>query len=78
MVRRLFNWSYGDVTQFLKGNGFSFQEFLEGSHERWTKRGENGEPDRMVEVNMTKTSYPPKTLQTMIRQSGIDKKEWIK
>jgi predicted RNA binding protein YcfA (HicA-like mRNA interferase family) len=78
MVRRIFNWTYKDVTIFLKENGFTFHEYLGGSHERWIKRDENGGIDRAVEVNIPKGSYPPKTLQTMIKQSGIDKMIWIK
>jgi hypothetical protein len=78
MTRRIFNWSYRDVTRFLKENGFTFYEFLGGSHERWIKRGAKGEIFKAVEVNMAKGSYPPKTLLTMISQSGIDKEEWAK
>jgi phosphatidate phosphatase APP1 len=78
MVRRLHNWSYSDVTDFLKENGFSFFKELPGSHEAWIKLGDNGEPDRIVEVNFTNRSYPVRTLKIMIRQSGIDHKEWIK
>jgi predicted RNA binding protein YcfA (HicA-like mRNA interferase family) len=77
MVNRLYNWTYRDVTNFLKDKGFSFFEQLKGSHESWIKFGDNGEPDRIVEVNFAHKSYPPKTLKIMIRQSGIDQKEWI-
>jgi hypothetical protein len=77
MVRRLHNWNYSDVTDFLRENGFSFFKELAGSHEAWIKLSENGEPDRIVEVNFTHGSYPVKTLKTMIRQSGIDQDEWI-
>jgi predicted RNA binding protein YcfA (HicA-like mRNA interferase family) len=78
MSKRLHNWIYRDVIKFLKENGFGFDRELGGSHEAWIKRGENGEPDRRVEINFTHGSYPVLTLKTMIRQSGIDAKEWIK
>jgi predicted RNA binding protein YcfA (HicA-like mRNA interferase family) len=78
MPRRLNNWTYRDLTDFLKENGFSYFEPVKGSHEAWIKLGENGEPDRIVEVNFTHSSYPLRTLKTMIRQSGIDQQEWIK
>ena len=78
MTRRLRNWTYRDVTDFLREHGFSFFEELDGSHERWIKRGENDEPDRLVEVNFNKKSYNTKTLKAMIRPSGIDQDEWIK
>lgn len=74
----LYNWTYRDVTRFLKENGFSYFEPLKGSHEAWIKLGANGEPQRIVEVNLAKKSYKPKTLKTMIRQSGISQDEWIK
>ena len=78
MVNRLFNWTYRDVTDFLKEHDFNFFESLKGSHESWIKLTENGEPDRIVEVNFTHRSYPVKTLKMMIRQSGIPQEEWIK
>lgn len=78
MPRKLRNWNYRNVISFLKENGFSFDKELGGSHQAWVKRGENGEPARRVEVNFTHGSYPILTLKTMIRQSGIDAKVWIK
>jgi len=78
MTRRLNNWSFRDVKAFLKENDFMFLKELGGSHQAWIKYGENGEPDRRVEINFTHDSYPVKTLKTMIRQSGIPESEWIK
>ena len=78
MVRRRHNWTYRDVTGFLKAYGLDYFEALKGSHESWIKLNDNGEPDRIVEVNSTHGSYPVKTLKTMIRQSGISEDEWIK
>lgn len=77
-MRRLNNWTYRNVIDFLKENGFSFDKELGGSHQAWVKSGNGGKPDRRVEVNFTKGSYPILTMKTMIRQSGIDVKEWIK
>lgn len=74
MTRRLHNWSYRNVTDFLKEHGFSFFEELAA----WIKIGKDNEPDRIVEVNFTHGSYSPKTLKIMIRQSGIPQDEWIK
>jgi hypothetical protein len=78
MSRQLRNWNYRNVTDFLKEHGFHFDKELGGSHQAWIKHGENGAPDRRVEVNFTHGSYPVFTLKTMIYQSGIDAKEWIK
>jgi hypothetical protein len=70
------NWTYSDVTDFLKSHGFSFYQELGGSHQAWTKTG-GRDPDRFVTVNFTHGSYPVRTLKTMIRQSGINQHEWI-
>ncbi len=78
MTRNLYNWSYKDVKDFLTENEFSFFQQLKGSHEAWIKYGSDGKPDRIVEVNYTGTSYPPKTLKIMIQQSGIAQDEWLK
>jgi len=79
MARRLHNWSYREVTDFLKKNGFTFHKEIGGSHQAWIKRASNhNAPDRTVVVNFTHKSYPVRTLKTMIRQSGIGEKVWIK
>ena len=53
-------------------------EFLEnrkGSHEAWI----NKNTQAIVEINFHGTkSFPPRTVETMIRQSKMDKKEWRK
>jgi predicted RNA binding protein YcfA (HicA-like mRNA interferase family) len=77
MPRRLHNWSYRNVVSFLKENGFRFHKELVGSHELWMKTGSDVEEIKIVEVNFTHGSYPPKTLKTMIRQSGIPQNKWL-
>lgn len=72
MPNGLRNWSYRDVTKFLKEKGFSFHKELDGSHESWV----NLETQSIVNVNSTSSAYPPRTLETMIRQSKLDKKTW--
>ena len=72
MPRGLNNWTYKDVCAFLKEHGFSFSTYLGGSHESWL----NTETVAVVEVNRTKSSYPPRTLETMIRQSKLGKDVW--
>jgi hypothetical protein len=78
MSRRLRNWSYHNVTDFLKVNGFSFHKEVGGSHQAWIKRGDGIKPDTIVGVNFTHTSYPLGTVKRIIRQSGIDENEWTK
>jgi len=78
MPRRLRNWTYREVTDFLKENGFTFFKELGGSHQAWIKRGSDNLPDVVVEVNFTHGSYPIRTLKNFIRESGIHQDEWIK
>jgi len=78
MPRRLRNWNYRNVIDFLKTNDFRFSKPLDGSHERWIKVGQDGQSDITVEINFTHSSYPLKTLDRIIRQSGLGKDEWMK
>jgi len=73
MTRRLFNWEYADVIQFLKEHGFEFYEPHRGSHERWAKVKEDGTTERVVEVNRSHSAYPPKTLKRMINRRASTK-----
>ena len=73
MAKGLSNWSYKDVTGFLKEHEFEFLEYRKGSHEAWINRTTNA----VVEINVHGTkSFVIRTLETMIRQSKIDKKVW--
>jgi len=73
MPRGLLNWSYKDVTEFLKDHGFEFKENKKGSHEAWI----HNETQAIVDINFNGSKeFPPRTLETMIRQSKLDKKEW--
>jgi len=76
MANGIRNWSYRDITRFLKDHNFYLSHQLGGSHEAWV-RIEN-DKEFVVNVNKTKSSYPPLTMKTMISQSGIDEKEWRK
>jgi len=74
MPRGLRNWTYRDVTAFLKEKGFSFYENRKGSHEAWINKDIN----KVVEIDFHREkSFPPRTLETMIRQSGILKRDWF-
>jgi predicted RNA binding protein YcfA (HicA-like mRNA interferase family) len=78
MPRGLNNWKYTNVINFLKEHGFLFHEHKKGSHEAWI--GNINGVNTIVEVNFIQgnKSYPPRTIETMIRQSTINKKEWKK
>jgi predicted RNA binding protein YcfA (HicA-like mRNA interferase family) len=74
MPNGLSNWSEKDVNNFLKEKGFIFYEERKGSHYALI----NYRTEAIVEINLNKGSYPIRTLETMIRQSKIQKKEWRK
>lgn len=76
MPKGLNNWTYKDVIDFLREKGFYFSKEKEGSHEVWISK----DGTSTVEINFMQgnESYPIRTLETMIRQSNIDKKEWRK
>lgn len=72
MPNGLSNWFEKDVVSFLKERGFQFYEMRKGSHYAYI----NKITGKIVEINIPKDAYIPRTLETMIRQSGISKKEW--
>lgn len=74
MPKGLKNWTSKDVMKFLKTHDFFFYKQLGGSHESWLKVDNS----TIVEVNRTKNQYPPRTLETMIQQSEIEKNHWKK
>jgi predicted RNA binding protein YcfA (HicA-like mRNA interferase family) len=72
MPNGLSNWSEKDVSDFLKEKGFVFYEMRKGSHYAYINKATGC----IVELSVPKDSYIPRTLETMIRQSGISKKNW--
>lgn len=76
MPKGLHNWTYRDVVDFLREKGFTLYNERKGSHETWISKDKTA----VVEVNFVQgnESYPIRTLETMIRQSKLDKKEWRK
>lgn len=78
MARRLHNWNYNNVADFLKENGFSFYKEVGGSHQAWIKPGNETVPDRIVGMHFTHGNYHINTMKRMILQSGIEESEWLK
>lgn len=72
MANGLNNWSHDDVLEFLHYHGFHYGGELGGSHS--TRISEDGK--FVVDINLTKSSYPIRTLETMIVNSGIGKEHW--
>jgi hypothetical protein len=71
------NWSYRDLTDFLREKGFSFFKEIGGSHQQWIKRGVDGKPDKILEIYFRHNAYPMKTIRTTARKSGIPEGEWL-
>jgi hypothetical protein len=51
MTRKLHNWSYQHVTDFLKDNGFRFFEELKGSRQAWFKLQDGGDVTDFLKEN---------------------------
>jgi len=75
MPKKLNNWSYQRVTDFLKEHGFMFFDELKGRRV-WTKL-QDGEPDKFVELNVRSDKYSARTMKGIIRQSGIVEEDWV-
>lgn len=75
MPRGVFNWSFHDVVNFLKDHNFSLNH-VEGSHYYYI--GSYDGAFRQVEVPFHGSrAIKPRTLNAIIRQSGIPKKMWL-
>lgn len=78
MSKRLHNWNYHNVTDFLNENGFTFYREVGGSHQAWIKSGDLEVEDRIVGLHFTHGSYNLGAMKRMIYASGIDEAEWLK
>ncbi len=75
MPRGKSNWTFRDVEQFLKAHGFVLHH-VRGSH--YYFRGYQAKLLRVTHVQYHGAgSIHPKTLGSIIRQSGIPKEEWM-
>lgn len=76
MPRSVFNWTFVDVTIFLKRHGFTLNH-IEGSHYYYI-----GNYDGVLrQVGFPfhgRKAFKPRALKGMIAQSGIPKSEWLK
>ena len=75
MTRGLFNWTFNDVDSFLKEKGFRYN-YTNGSHYYYVGHTDGKYRQVCVPFHGTK-SIKPRTLNGIIRQSGLDKKEWL-
>ncbi len=69
------NWNFRDVVSFLKDKGFRYN-YTNGSHHYYV--GSYLGIVRQVTVQFQGTkSIKPRTLKSIIEQSGIPREEWL-
>jgi predicted RNA binding protein YcfA (HicA-like mRNA interferase family) len=75
MPRGLLNWDFYDVERFLKTRGFHLNH-VRGSHHYFV--AVVGGITRQVLLSFHGSrAIRPKTMKSMIDQSGIPRKEWL-
>lgn len=76
MSRGLNNWSFSDIKHFLGQRGFHLNH-VEGSHYFYV--GSYGGVIRQVCISFHgNKAIHPKTMKSVVLQSGIPRKEWMK
>jgi len=76
MPKGLNNWRFIDIKRFLSDHNFRLNH-IEGSH--YFYRGVTNKIVCQVCIPFHgNKSIHPKTMKSIINQSGIDKKEWFK
>jgi len=74
MPRGLNNWSFGDIKHFLGRHGFHLNH-IEGSHYFYV--GSYAGVIRQVSIPFHGAkAIHPKTMRSIVRQSGISKEKW--
>ncbi|HCC06118.1 TPA: hypothetical protein DEP94_02040 [Candidatus Nomurabacteria bacterium] len=74
MPNNINNWQYKDVVSFLKENGFTLNH-IRGSHYYYV--GTVNKIMRHVSVPYHGTALKPRTMKSIIEQSGIQKEIWF-
>ncbi|MFA5936618.1 MAG: type II toxin-antitoxin system HicA family toxin [Candidatus Paceibacterota bacterium] len=76
MPKRFFNWTFKDVENFLKENGFKLN-YTNASHFYYIGNQKGILRNVCIPFHAQK-SIKPRTLKGIILQSGIEQKEWFK
>ena len=76
MSRGLHNWNASQVMKFLKSRSFTHTH-TRGSHFYYTAKIHGFDRQVCVPVH-SGDSIHPKTLKSIIRQSGLSEKDWLK
>jgi predicted RNA binding protein YcfA (HicA-like mRNA interferase family) len=74
MTRGVFNWTYRDVVDVLKKHGFWLNDISSSHH--FYIRFEHG---RFYQASVPfhgKKTIKPKTMKSIIAQSGLSKEDW--
>ena len=75
MPRGIQNWTFNDVVKFLKQHAFIYN-YAKGSHHFYI--GSAGGTPRQVSVPFHGAkAIKPRTMKSIILQSGIARDEWI-
>lgn len=74
MTRGLHSWTFQNVQKFLKENGFSVHK-VRGSHFQFKKVSKERNFLVTVAFHGSK-SIPIGTMNSIVRQSGIEKDKW--
>ena len=74
MDKRLFNLSSNEVTKILKKMGFTISR-QKGSHIQFAGIIKNVK--RRVTLISKQSHFAPKTMKSMIEQSGLSEKDWL-
>lgn len=75
MPRGINNWSFADVKRFLSDYNFRLSH-VEGSHYFYIGSVKGKMHQICVPFHSNKAIHP-KTMKSIINQSGIDKSEWV-
>lgn len=75
MSKKLFNWKFKDVERFLKEHGFVLN-YSNGSHYYYIA-SKNSIVRNVCVPFQGSTTIKPRTLKSIILQSGIEQKEWL-
>lgn len=75
MPNGLNNWTFNDVIRFLKDKGFQ-HSYTRGSHYYYIGSKEGQVRQITIPFHGAKSIHP-RTLRSIITQSGISKDEWL-
>lgn len=76
MPRGIFNWTYRDVTRFLKKHDF-YHDRTSGSHHIYERILDDHVYTVVVPFHGNKGVIRPGTFKSIVAQSGIPLKEWL-